>query len=388
MWAAEGKYPRVLSFDVEVAVAGAGPAGTVAAYVLARAGRDVLLVDSRDFPRDKVCGDLLGADAVATLARLGLPAATLAGAVPLAGAVLHGPRGTSAGAFGAARPERPDDARVLPRRILDARLLASARDAGAGFRRGRVASVLRARDGRVIGLRTSTGDIRARVTIGAEGWGSPVARALGRGTPAPGYAAVTVRAYAEHVADLDRRMHFYINPADDGYAWIFPLSERRANIGLGFITGEGGAANVRAAFERFLGADSPARALLAGSATSIPAAWPIPLGWQTARVATPGALVAGDAARLASPLSGSGIHHALASGQGAARYALRALAGDETAWLGYAAWLRARFAVRLRIERAVHRFAGSPARVEPWLAIARAVPGAGPALSRALLALG
>jgi flavin-dependent dehydrogenase len=90
----------------------------------------------------------------------------------------------------------------------------------------------------------------------------------------------------------------------------------------------------------------------------------------------------------ARPLSGSGIHNALASGCGAARFALRALGGDEGAWRAYDAWLGARFAPRLRFERAAHALAGTPERVEPWLALANVLPGAGALLSRGLLALG
>src|SRR6185295_19531585 len=55
----------------DVVVVGAGPAGATAAAHLARAGRDVLLLDRARFPRDKVCGDALIPDAIAALDRLG-----------------------------------------------------------------------------------------------------------------------------------------------------------------------------------------------------------------------------------------------------------------------------------------------------------------------------
>ena len=40
----------------DVAIVGGGPAGSTAAYRLARAGASVLLVDRATFPRDKPCG--------------------------------------------------------------------------------------------------------------------------------------------------------------------------------------------------------------------------------------------------------------------------------------------------------------------------------------------
>jgi len=53
-----------------VVVAGAGPAGSVAALVLARGGARVALVDKAAFPRDKACGDLVGPRGVGLLDEL------------------------------------------------------------------------------------------------------------------------------------------------------------------------------------------------------------------------------------------------------------------------------------------------------------------------------
>ena len=41
---------------VDVVIIGAGPAGSVCAYLLKKAGVDCLLVDRATFPRDKLCG--------------------------------------------------------------------------------------------------------------------------------------------------------------------------------------------------------------------------------------------------------------------------------------------------------------------------------------------
>ena len=58
--------------NVDVLIAGAGPAGTIAATILARAGTRVMVVDRARFPRDKLCGDTLNPGALAVLQRLGL----------------------------------------------------------------------------------------------------------------------------------------------------------------------------------------------------------------------------------------------------------------------------------------------------------------------------
>jgi predicted NAD/FAD-dependent oxidoreductase len=56
----------------DVAVVGAGPGGSAAAYWLARSGADVLLVDKAHFPRSKPCGDGLTPRAVELLESMGL----------------------------------------------------------------------------------------------------------------------------------------------------------------------------------------------------------------------------------------------------------------------------------------------------------------------------
>src|SRR3990172_12757888 len=114
-----------------VVIAGAGPAGSIAATVLARAGARVLLVDRARFPRDKLCGDTLNPGAVAFLHALGLADAAEERAGPLRGMRVTGPGAEvstiyPASAIGLA----------LKRWDLDQRLLDGAIRAGARFEGG------------------------------------------------------------------------------------------------------------------------------------------------------------------------------------------------------------------------------------------------------------
>src|SRR5438874_9027548 len=56
----------------DVLIVGGGPAGATAAALLARAGRDVVVVEKSPFPRRKVCGEFVAASGIALLGELGL----------------------------------------------------------------------------------------------------------------------------------------------------------------------------------------------------------------------------------------------------------------------------------------------------------------------------
>ena len=85
---------------MDVLIAGAGPAGSIAALVLARAGARVTLVDRARFPRDKLCGDTINPGALAILGRLGLGGVT-DGGLRIEGMIVSGGGGVRVvGAYG------------------------------------------------------------------------------------------------------------------------------------------------------------------------------------------------------------------------------------------------------------------------------------------------
>ena len=117
---------------VDVLIAGAGPAGSIAAIRLARAGARVLLVDRARFPRDKLCGDTLNPGALRLLDRAGLRARVEAVSRPLEGMLITGNGGVHVrGTYG-----RGLFARALTRRVLDQLLVDAAIAAGAQFQDG------------------------------------------------------------------------------------------------------------------------------------------------------------------------------------------------------------------------------------------------------------
>ena len=148
---------RVLRTDV--LVVGAGPGGASAAIHLARLGRDALLVDGAEFPRDKACGDGLTPRAVAELQTLKLDH-ILEGAPVNNGLRGHG--------FGKSLvlpwngPHLPKHGSAIARTVLDNSLRDAALDAGAVGLDGHRAVDVELTGGRLtaVVLRSSTGTTR------------------------------------------------------------------------------------------------------------------------------------------------------------------------------------------------------------------------------------
>lgn len=119
---------------IDVLILGGGPAGSAAATELALAGRRVALLERTLHPHDKVCGDFLSTEALASLEALGVDPSTL-GAVPIR-------RVRFAGPFGVSSAKLPFAAQSLSRRVLDDTLLHRASAAGALVLRGHSAESL------------------------------------------------------------------------------------------------------------------------------------------------------------------------------------------------------------------------------------------------------
>ncbi|HEY1092662.1 MAG TPA: geranylgeranyl reductase family protein [Burkholderiaceae bacterium] len=302
----------------EVLVIGAGPAGSAAARQLARAGRDVLLVDQHAPGRDKVCGDGLIPDAHAALARLGVLDAVLARAQRVEHVGCVGPRG--------GRIDVPGTLAVLPRRELDAMLVEAAQAAGAKLLApARFEAPLL--DGeRVVGARLRVGEttheVQAQWLLLATGAVPQALMAAGlceRHTP----SAVALRGYVHAPSMVGRikAMEVVMTRAvRPGYGWIFPAPDAHFNIGVGLIDshseqdghGKKKAQNLRALFDAFCADYAPAAELLReGELVGELKGAPLRCTLDGARWTRPGLMAIGEAAGSTYSFTGEGIGKAL-----------------------------------------------------------------------------
>lgn len=308
-------------------VVGAGPAGSAAATLLARGGREVVLVDHRAFPRDKTCGDGLIPDAHAALKRLGVFDEVMARAQRVPHVACVGPRG--------GRVDVPGELAVLPRRELDAIVCAGAVRAGARMHAPTgYDSPLKDEAGRVVGAVLSHGgarrEIRAAWTLLATGASSQPLVAAGMCTQQTP-DGLGMRAYVKNAAVRSRITGLEIvwdRRLRPGYGWIFPCGDDTFNIGVGVLNShrrdrDGRSVmpdvNLRQVFERFGEFHPPARELMRGG-TVVGAAKGAPLRCtlRGAQHARPGLLVTGEAAGSTYSFTGEGIGKAMETGMLAA----------------------------------------------------------------------
>ncbi|HEX4541224.1 MAG TPA: geranylgeranyl reductase family protein [Acidimicrobiales bacterium] len=301
--------------DADVAVVGAGPAGSAAAVRLARAGSDVVVLDRARFPRDKCCGDGLTTDALRRLDRLGLDPKTVASWQAVDDIVVRSPSGR------VARLPFPRDrgtyAAVAQRRDLDAAVVDLARDAGATILEGCALRGASLADDGIVLEADGLDPISVRYAIGADGMWSPLRKALGQGEE-PGYLGEwhAFRQYFGNVGPDAADMWVWFEPdLLPGYAWSFPLPDGRANVGFGVPRQAGRPTGEMAAVWSGLVDRSPLRAVLGPAAEpeSPHRAWPIPARVTTSPLTAAGGrvLFAGDAARATDPMTGEGIAQAL-----------------------------------------------------------------------------
>ncbi|MEP6851272.1 MAG: geranylgeranyl reductase family protein [bacterium] len=371
--------------DADVIVVGAGPAGSAAAYWMATAGLDVLLLEKTEFPREKVCGDGLTPRGTRALVDMGIDVSTAAGWLHNKGLRVIG------GGLRLELPwpqlaEFPDYGLVRPRADLDNLLVQRAVKAGARLHERTVvdAPVLAA-DGRVIGVQARAGEDRRPVTfraplvVSCDGVSGRLATGLGihRNDKRP--MGVAVRRYFTSPRTYDDHLESWLELWDGppgapdsallpGYGWIFGMGDGTVNVGLGVLNSSAGyqKTDYRALLASWLTATPEEWGLREENATGPARGAALPMGFNRSPHYTRGLVLVGDAAGSVNPFNGEGIPYAMESGKLAAEAVVQALArpegpGREKALTGYPQAMAAQWGAYYRLGGVFVKLIGHPA---------------------------
>jgi len=354
----------------DVVIIGAGPAGSATALFLARAGYDVTLLDRATFPRDKPCGEYLTPGAVRLLRdELGVLLELMRGGAARLTRETVVPHRSQA--FSGAT-----DALACPRTVTDKVLRDAAEAAGVRVVEGvNVRRILHDGSG-VSGAAGPDADgaeceFHARITVGADGTRSVLAREMAVVRPVPRLQRIA----------LVTHYHTSATSPETSVTMHLPRDRSDACCGVGAACGPEGTRNVnivvpiseaarmagrrQAYFEERLRQSFPQvwewvrYAAPAGPLQSVGC-----FGHYTTRATEDGAVLVGDAATFINPFTGEGVFFALRGAQLAAQAIGEALAqGDVSreALSGYDAARRRELLPRYRLCDAVQRVVHSPA---------------------------
>ncbi|WGW10935.1 geranylgeranyl reductase family protein [Saxibacter everestensis] len=325
------------SNSADVIIVGAGPAGSTAAYYLALAGLDVLLLEKTSFPREKVCGDGLTPRAARELELLGLPIRPEDGWRKNKGLRLIG---------GGHRLELPwpelstfpDYGLVRTREGFDEALARHAQAAGAKLQERTyvTAPIVDDVSGRIVGVRAAAADDKGRrvgeeqpvyapLVLACDGISARMALALGIEKRDDRPLGVAVRTYFEsprHDDDwLESWVELRAKDADDGsrggvlpgYGWVFGVGDGTSNVGLGILNSS----------KQFGKVDY--RQVLRDWTASMPAEWQfdpehqrgpirgaaLPMAFNRTPHYRDGIMLAGDSGGMVNPFNGEGIAYAM-----------------------------------------------------------------------------
>lgn len=298
-------------------VIGLGPAGAVAAFELARAGRSVLGLDGRVFPRYKVCGGGLST-------RLdGLIGSAYHETVECAvSGMTFTFEGRDAFTVDASRPV----AYFVMRDRFDACLAARAAQAGARLQFGEpVLEIEEAPDH--VCVRTSRAAYQSGFVIGADGAVGPASRRLNGPSRRAAYG-LEAEIRADGPPD---RVVMEMGLVPGGYGWRFPKNGRWSVGMAGF---RGAEPHPKMRFARMLSAHA-----FPPAPDRSPVGHPIPTYAPELMLASSRIGLAGDAARLVDPFFGEGIYYAVASGRQLGRTVARQLDGGTADLTSYRRWV-------------------------------------------------
>jgi menaquinone-9 beta-reductase len=365
----------------DVVIVGAGPSGSSCAYWLADAGWDVVVVEKKEFPREKTCGDGLTPRAVRQLADMDLEGA-------LAGSHRYG--GLRAFGFGRSidmqwpeHPNFPNYGYTITRHDLDGLVAGHAAAAGATLLQGTEVTAPVVDEGATPSgpLPTLTGvtvkekgssttrTIKARYVVVADGSNSRIGRMLGTTRRRDLPMGMALRGYyrSERHDDPFIESHLDIRDAQGdvvpGYGWIFPMGDGRVNVGVGLLSTDQRwkGLNTSHLMDAFVDFAPASWGIRPETSLGPPTGGKLPMGLSVGPRAGGNVVITGDASGAINPFNGEGIAYGYETGRLAAAALGHALTGEgERALLDYDRELTAAYGPYFKVARAFVHLISNP----------------------------
>jgi len=329
----------LLKQSYDVIVIGAGPAGATLAYELAKRGIGVLVLEKEKLPRYKCCAGGV-TDKAAKLLDFDIS--------EVVEDVIYELSFT----FKLGKPYLGQHSRPLiytvMRDVFDYFLVKKAQQLGAVLTDGQKVTRVQVGDDWVE-ISTADNIFRSRLVVGADGAYSVVSRELGMGGSIEYLVGIESEVVVpeEELAKWKSRVHIDLGCIPGGYAWVFP-KRNHLSIGAGCLVSKARGLNRR--HQKFLSSLSMCNYTIARSSSHlIPTCTKGRFVWQDK------ALLLGDAAGLADPLTGEGIYNAILSAQLAAPVIENSLVGGKFELQDYQQIVEKKIMSELRIARTMSR---------------------------------
>ncbi len=279
----------------DVVVVGGGPAGVAAAKASAKTGAKTLLLEKNPaIMAIKPCGQAVSAHTFETAGVNPTPPMIL----NRVSARVYAPNGTSV--------KIPETGYLINKTLLLQEIAVQAAEHGAEIHVNEPFIRFMRRDDGLI-VRTPKAEYECSVLIGADGYNSRVARILGvneKSEPIPTLQYLMAGSRLENVDEI--RIYVGNEIAPKGYAWLFPFSEKLAEVGLG-VRG----APLKPYMDRVL---EILRKELGSAQVIDNRGAPVPVGGVISKYIFDRVILIGDAAGMVIPMTGGGIHSSIAAG--------------------------------------------------------------------------
>lgn len=355
----------------DVVVVGGGPAGASAAHWLAKDGHSVVMVEKKEYPRDKTCGDGLTPRAIKQLLDMGFDFAVpefhkITGLRSYAGddlmLELEWPQ----------HSRFPDWGGVIRRRDLDQQVAALSEKQGVVIRQKTEARPL-VTNGWVSGVELHHGGetevLEPRVVVIADGSLNRFGRELGSSRRKDYPMGLAARGYYSSPRSADPFLESQLDIRDasgasmPGYGWIFPLGDGTVNVGVGLLSTfkRWKHVNTTAMMNDYVDTAPDYWGLNAESKLTDPQGGKLTMSFSKGPLVGPNWITVGDAAGAINPWNGEGISYAYETGRIASGIVSDALGAGDLSIIGrYPQYLEDEFGLYYKMARIFVKLIGNP----------------------------